>query len=89
MKKVSDEQVVNLALQMGTSINPITDLISNVRQTYKVSDRVAGNAVRRVLTTGYLTQVWTEEFRYSPSQAGNITSSPYWKVGVAKWIKNQ
>lgn len=87
MVKVSNEQVINLALEMGTSVNPITDLISHVRQTYKVSDRVAGNAVRRVLMFGCLIQVWTEEYRYSPTQAGNVTSSPYWKIGVAKWIK--
>lgn len=84
---ISDETVIKYALEMPASENPFSDLVSHVRQALNCSANVAGKAVGRVVEKELIYQEWHKEKRYHVTQAGNLSSDPYWSMEVAIWKK--
>ena len=85
-RAISDGEVVAVAVEMGWSVNPFSDLVSAVRQKFRISPKRAGGLVGRVLDLKLIRQEWSERWVYGPTQAGNASSDPCWRNWGAKWV---
>jgi hypothetical protein len=76
-KDITDENILDMAESLGWTVNPTSDLVRKVKETFQCSDNVAGKAVGRVLSACLMTQMTSQR---------NMTTYVMWKRVPRRYV---